>query len=85
MMCRWFGAGDVPRVLAAHERILIEVSSVHLPLADLVEQLNRCCPAVLAGYGTLMVLLAAEQGVGRLRICPAIGELVGETLSEEQR
>lgn len=66
-------------------RMLTKVFSVHLPLAELVEQLNRYRPAVLAGYGTLMVQLAAEQTAGRLRIRPAIVEPAGETLSEEQR
>ena len=64
---------------------MIKVFSVHTPLGQLVTQLNAFRPAVLAGYGTLMSLLAGEQKAGRLRIRPMLIEPAGETLSPLQR
>ncbi|MCC3650616.1 phenylacetate--CoA ligase family protein [Streptomyces sp. S07_1.15] len=63
------------------------VFSVHSPLPELVEQLNRYRPVLLDGYATMIALLAGEQLAGRLRIKPAVVSLVAEGLgdSEHQR
>ena len=43
---------------------------VTLPLARLVEQLNRFQPHFMNVYPSIAVLLAEEQLAGRLRIAP---------------
>jgi phenylacetate-CoA ligase len=55
------------------------------PLSDLVAQLNRWNPAVLATYPTAAAMLAGEQRRGTLRL--ALRELLtgGETLAPAQR
>jgi phenylacetate-coenzyme A ligase PaaK-like adenylate-forming protein len=63
----------------------IQVFSVHMPLAELVAQLNMFQPAVLVGYGSVLSLLAGEQAAGRLHINPLLLEPAGETLSVEDR
>jgi phenylacetate-coenzyme A ligase PaaK-like adenylate-forming protein len=46
--------------------------SVADPLPHLVEALNACQPQVLAGYPSIVHLLAGEQLAGRLQIAPRI-------------
>ena len=41
-----------------------------MPMRDLVVELNRFRPALLAGYASTMLLLAGEQEAGRLHIRP---------------
>ncbi|MGW7284746.1 phenylacetate--CoA ligase family protein [Streptomyces sp. NPDC054847] len=60
------------------------VLSVHSPLPDLVDQLNRYRPALLGGYAGVIALLAGEQLAGRLRIAPAVVSLVAEGLSDRE-
>jgi len=55
------------------------------PLPALVEELNAFQPAFLAGYPTLLALLAGEQRDGRLSIAPACVWSGGEHLSAAQR
>src|SRR4029079_1439010 len=43
------------------------------PLAEVVERPNASQPAVLTGYASMLVRLAAEASAGRLRIAPAGG------------
>ncbi|HEY3684174.1 MAG TPA: hypothetical protein VGL93_14090 [Streptosporangiaceae bacterium] len=64
-------------------RRTIRLFSVHTPLPELVEELNRFRPALLLGYGSLLRMLAAEQEAGRLRIAPVLVEPAGETLSAD--
>jgi len=58
--------------------------SVHMPLQEMVGQLNEFRPALLALYASIAKLLAAEQEAGRLHIkarlvvCAAEGLAVGE-------
>ncbi|MGP4087213.1 phenylacetate--CoA ligase family protein [Streptomyces sp. KR55] len=66
------------RLYARGSRVL----SVHRPLSELVDQLNRYRPAFLGGYATVIALLAGEQLTGRLRIAPAVVSLVAEGLSD---
>lgn len=58
------------------------VLSVHSPLPELVDRLNRHRPAFLAGYATVIALLAGEQLAGRLRITPAVVSLLAEGVSD---
>ncbi|MFJ8942630.1 phenylacetate--CoA ligase family protein [Streptomyces sp. NPDC102395] len=60
----------------------IRVMSAHSPLPELVDQLNRYRPVFLAGYATVIALLAGEQLAGRLRIAPAAVSLLAEGVSD---
>lgn len=55
------------------------------PLHDLVEQLNRFAPTLLATYPTAALLLAEQQAAGRLRIAPREIWTGGEALSAGMR
>jgi phenylacetate-coenzyme A ligase PaaK-like adenylate-forming protein len=55
------------------------------PLAEVVERLNASQPAVLTGYASMLVRLAAEWSAGRLRIAPAAVSSTSETLLPEMR
>jgi phenylacetate-coenzyme A ligase PaaK-like adenylate-forming protein len=55
--------------------------SVTRPLAELVDELNRYQPTVIAGYATMIAGLADEQLAGRLHIRPLLISLGGEGLS----
>lgn len=46
--------------------------SVLSPLPELVSELNRYQPAILAGYSTAMGLLAQERAEGRLNVSPVL-------------
>jgi len=56
-----------------------------LPIAQLVERLNRLQPPTLMGYPSVIVQLAREQRAGRLRIAPRSISTTSETLTPEQR
>lgn len=58
----------------------IQILSVHTPLPDLVDSLNRFRPAVVAPYASMAALLASEQETGRLRIGPVLLVLSAEGL-----
>ncbi|WP_262030847.1 phenylacetate--CoA ligase family protein [Microvirga sp. Mcv34] len=58
----------------------LQVLPVEMPLPELVAQLNRFQPAVLAPYASVGALLATEQETGRLRIDPAMVVLSAEGL-----
>ena len=55
--------------------------SVMQPLPELVDALNSYHPVFLAGYPTVLSLLAEERRAGRLRITPALLWSGGEYLS----
>ncbi|MET9764885.1 phenylacetate--CoA ligase family protein [Streptomyces sp. NPDC006372] len=61
------------------------VLSVHRPLSELVDELNRFRPVFLAGYATVIALLAGEQLAGRLRIAPAVVSLLAEGVSDHDQ
>lgn len=65
----------------------IQVLSVHMPMPELVAELNRFQPAAVAPYASLAVLLADEQEAGRLHINPVFMVLAAEGLpgSEYER
>ncbi len=58
--------------------------SVHTPIPELVAELNRFRPALLAGYATVVSLLAGEREAGRLRINPALLVVTAEGLAEQE-
>ncbi|MGW0701158.1 phenylacetate--CoA ligase family protein [Streptomyces sp. NPDC002867] len=58
------------------------VLSAHSPLPELVDRLNRSRPVFLAGYATVIALLAGEQLAGRLRIAPVVVSLLAEGVSD---
>jgi len=55
------------------------------PLAAIVEELNAVQPAMLSGYGSMLVRLAVEARAGRLRIRPVQISSTSETLLPEMR
>ncbi|MBX3604758.1 MAG: phenylacetate--CoA ligase family protein [Piscinibacter sp.] len=55
------------------------------PVAELVAQLNRFAPTLLATYPTMALLLAEERAGGRLRIAPQEIWTGGEGLSAPMR
>ncbi|MGP3999402.1 phenylacetate--CoA ligase family protein [Streptomyces sp. 8N706] len=72
------------RTSGRHHARRSRVFSVHTPLPELVDQLNQYRPALLAGYATVIALLAGEQLAGRLRIAPAVVSLVAEGLNDAE-
>lgn len=60
---------------------IVRAFSVHLPMPDLVAQLNQYNPAIIVGYAGVIQLLAAEQEAGRLHIKPVLIEAAGETMT----
>ncbi|GIK49926.1 MAG: coenzyme F390 synthetase [Alphaproteobacteria bacterium] len=62
----------------------IQVLSVHMPIAELVERLNQHRPVLVAPYASLAALLADEREAGRLRINPALLALSAEGLPERE-
>ncbi|QFU14737.1 phenylacetate--CoA ligase family protein [Microvirga thermotolerans] len=58
----------------------VQVLSVHTPIPELVAQLNRFRPVVVAPYASMAALLASEQEAGRLNIKPALVALSAEGL-----
>lgn len=62
----------------------LEVLSAHMPMAELVERLNRFQPALLAPYASMAAMLADEQEAGRLHIDPVLLALSAEGLPEAE-
>jgi phenylacetate-CoA ligase len=63
----------------------VRLFSVHLPLAELVRQLNDFQPAIVLGYGSVLAMLAGEQEAARLAIRPVLLEPAGESISQAQQ
>ncbi|WP_214413932.1 hypothetical protein [Sphaerisporangium fuscum] len=61
----------------------LRVFSINQPLPDLVAELNRYNPASVAGFLSMLTLLAREQEAGRLRIRPAVLIAGGETATAD--
>ncbi|MFC7307065.1 phenylacetate--CoA ligase family protein [Streptomyces monticola] len=61
---------------------VLRAFSVHTPLPQLVDRLNSYRPAVVIGYASTVMLLAAEQEAGRLRIDPVLIQPAGETMTQ---
>ena len=58
----------------------IQALSAHMPLPELVAQLNQFRPVLLAPYASMGALLASEQESGRLQIDPVLIVLAAEGL-----
>lgn len=62
----------------------VQVLSVHMPMAELVERLNAHRPVLVAPYASAAALLADEQEAGRLCIKPVLLALSAEGLPERE-
>lgn len=62
----------------------VEVLSAHMPMAELVERLNRFQPALLTPYASTAAMLADEQEAGRLHIDPVLLVLAAEGLPQPE-
>ena len=60
----------------------VQVLAAQAPIGEIVAQLNRFRPAVLAPYASVGARLASEQDAGRLHINPALVVLSAEGLPE---
>ena len=58
----------------------IQAFPVHLPLPEMVTQLNRFRPVILASYASMATLLASEQEANRMHIKPVLVVLSAEGL-----
>ncbi len=58
--------------------------SVHTPIPKLVAELNSFRPALIAGYATIVSMLAAEQEARRLRINPVLLVVTAEGLPQSE-
>ncbi|WP_440991973.1 phenylacetate--CoA ligase family protein [Haloarchaeobius baliensis] len=63
----------------------LELFSPTRPLPELVTALDEFDPALLIGYGTVLVELAREQRAGRLDIAPALVVPGGEGITENEK
>lgn len=81
------GAAMVERLRQAHPWLAdtLRVFSLLQPVGELVEELNRFRPTLLATYPTAADLLAGEQAGGRLHIAPAEIWTGGECLVQSTR
>ena len=61
------------------------VLSVLRPVDDLVAELNEFQPTLLSGYPSALMLMAAEQRAGRLRIAPVHILCAGELFTPAMR
>ncbi|TMR92733.1 phenylacetate--CoA ligase family protein [Nonomuraea basaltis] len=70
-----------------HPRLswMLQEFSIHQPLPELAAELNRYNPSSLAGFSSMLGLLAGEQEAGRLRIHPGMIIAGGEALTAENR
>lgn len=85
-------ASTVPRhmssnlTFAVHSQLLPKLQlSAGAPVEDIVEHLNAWQPDGLAGYPSILRVLAEEQRHGRLGIGPRFLFCASETLTEETR
>lgn len=62
----------------------IKVFSVHMPVAEMVEQLNQFQPTLLMGYASMIAILASQQEEGNLHIRPLFIEVMSEKLSDAE-
>ena len=62
----------------------VRVFPVRMPLPEIVAELNRFRPALLAPYASVGGLLASEQEAGRLHIDPVLVVLSAEGLPEAE-
>jgi len=63
---------------------MLRVFSMRQPLPELVAELNRFNPASVAGFLSVLTMLAGEQETGRLHIRPALVIPGGETVTPEK-
>ncbi|MDN5934285.1 MAG: hypothetical protein L0I24_24975, partial [Pseudonocardia sp.] len=69
----------------SREGVVADLLPVTRPTAEIVEGLNAAQPTVLAGYPSVLHVLAAEADAGRLRISPQVVAPTAEPLLPEIR
>ncbi|HET6530001.1 MAG TPA: AMP-binding protein [Actinoplanes sp.] len=81
------GAAGLARAQRQHPRLAAgsKLMSALDPLPKLVAELNGFAPSLLAGYPSVLSLLATEQEAGRLQLAPALLIAGGEQLSSAVR
>lgn len=62
----------------------VKAFSVHMPVAELVEQLNQFQPTLIMGYASMVALLASQQEQGHLHIRPLFIEVMSEKLRDSE-
>lgn len=62
----------------------VRAFSVHMPILELVSQLNEFQPTLIMGYASVVALLASEQELGRLYIRPVFVEVMSEKLIDAE-
>lgn len=65
-------------------RKAIRVFPVHMPLPEMVAQLNQFRPVMVSAYASMAKLLASEQEAGRLRINPVLMTVTAEGLAAHE-
>lgn len=83
MVCAMGGHYAEPVAAARLRRRLgkrIQAFPADMPLSEMVDQLNRFRPTILAPYASIGALLAGEQEAGRLHINPVLVVLSAEGL-----
>ncbi|MFC7624791.1 phenylacetate--CoA ligase family protein [Microlunatus sp. GCM10028923] len=75
------------RMVREHRRLagMMRMFSIQQPLPELVAELNAYRPAMLGGFLSSMIMLAAEQEAGRLAIDPVLVLPGGETVTDQAR
>jgi phenylacetate-coenzyme A ligase PaaK-like adenylate-forming protein len=58
--------------------------SAHMPLSEMVAQLNRFRPVIVGGYASIISMLAGEQEAGRLHIHPVLVHPSSEGLTDRE-
>jgi phenylacetate-CoA ligase len=77
-------SSQIPAMVHGHLLPRLQLSAGD-PVDSLVSQLNECQPDMVAGYSTILRVLAEEQQQGRLRIAPRFIFSASETLTDETR
>ncbi|GAB3161901.1 hypothetical protein GCM10027161_72160 [Microbispora hainanensis] len=87
LMARFSTVATAARFRRDHPRLgwLLREFSIDKPLPQLVAEPNRYKPSSLAGFSSMLGLLAREQEAGRLHIHPGMVIADGEALTAENR
>jgi phenylacetate-coenzyme A ligase PaaK-like adenylate-forming protein len=76
--------GAIPQTFSSPDRPMVR-APVTLPLAEIVDVLNRSDATVLIAYASMLGVLAEEKAAGRLRLEPALVWATSEPLLPEVR
>lgn len=83
----FFTVASAERFRLDHSRFgrMMRVFSINQPLPQLVAELNDYSPGIIAGFLSMITVLAGEQEAGRLRLRPGMIIPGGETITDEVR